>query len=526
MSTRPVGNRRRRGLPWFPILTVALGLGCLLYLGRQPELERNVRAWAMAGIPMLVLLLNVIWFLVSPRFPGRIRLTGLAMVVLLGVVLRLTVHRDGALDGRGLPRLAWNWSDSAGSRPLPSVPTPTPAAALVTNSGTRLAGSVDVPQFFGPRRDGVVTGVRLSTNWASSPPKELWRQPVGHGWSAFAVVGDKAYTQEQREDQETVVCYELLTGKPVWIHGDPTRFSQWQGGEGPRATPTVVDGRVYSYGATGLLNCLDATTGHLFWQRSVLSENGLTNIEWGLSASPLVAENLVIVTGGSQGPVVFAMDRTSGAQVWKSGNGKASYSSPLLATLLGRPVVISDNARSLTVLEPATGAVLLEKEWGDVKWPKAAQPVVVGDDRIFLSAGYGMGCRLLRVQREPDGRLAASELWRGLRMKTQFNSASLRDGHLYGLDDGFLACVDANTGERLWKDGRFASGQSVLVDDLVVVQNEQGSVHLCGATPDGFHEFGRIEALAGKTWNHPTVAGRYLLVRNDREAACFELARR
>jgi outer membrane protein assembly factor BamB len=256
----------------------------------------------------------------------------------------------------------------------------------------------------------------------------------------------------------------------------------------------------------------------------------LGNITWGTSASPLLVDDLVVVTGGrGSGAVVFAYRKADGAPVWKAGSGDASYASPILATLAGRRVILSNNAASLTAHDPATGRILFEHAWGDAKWPKASQPVVLPGDRVFVSAGYGMGCQIVQVTATgagSDGKpglLKAETFWKGLTMKTQFNSPALRQGHLYGLDDGLLACVDAATGRRVWKDGRFGSGQTLIVGDVIVVQNENGTVHACAASPEGFRELGRIAALSSKTWNHPTVAGRYLLVRNDREAACWEL---
>jgi outer membrane protein assembly factor BamB len=283
-------------------------------------------------------------------------------------------------------------------------------------------------------------------------------------------------------------------------------------------------------GGTGILVCLEAATGRLVWRRSVLEENGLGNITWGTSASPLLVDDLVVVTGGrGSGAVVFAYRKADGAPAWKAGSGDASYASPILATLAGRRVILSNNAVSLTAHDPATGRLLFEHPWGGAKWPKASQPVVLPGDRVFVSAGYGMGCQIVQVTAgeagttSGSGTLRAETAWKGLTLKTQFNSPGLKDGFLYGLDDGLLACVDANTGRRVWKDGRFGSGQTLIVGDVIVVQNENGTVHACAASPEGFREFGRIAALSSKTWNHPTVAGRYLLVRNDREATCWEL---
>lgn len=519
-SLSPAARRRR--LPWFPIAVTILGIGAILWLQSLPEFERNLKTWVTNVTGLLVLLLNVLWFLLSPRFSGRTRLIGLGVLVLAGVGLKQSVKVDGTVDGTGLPKLVWKWSQRQGPK-LDASPV-IQTVEGIPEEDARLAQVTDVPQFFGPERSGVVKGAKLARNWKTTPPKELWRQPIGAGWSAYAVVKGRAYTQEQRGEEEMVTCYDLFTGKLLWAHADTAHFSQWQGGDGPRATPTVHEGRVYAYGATGLLNCLDAATGKAVWQRSVLNENKLDNIEWGISASPLVVDDKVIVTGGNtKGPILFAYQRETGEPVWRVGDDQASYASPMLATLAGKRVILSNNARALTAYDPATGDILLDHAWGGDKWPKASQPLVLGQDRVFISAGYGMGCQMLEIKAEADGKLSATEVWAGLKMKTQFNSAAERDGHAYGLDDGRLACVDLATGDRLWKEGRFASGQSLLVDDLVIIQNESGPVHLAVAKTAGYEELGKIEALSSKTWNHPTLAGRYLLVRNDREAVCYEL---
>jgi outer membrane protein assembly factor BamB len=255
-----------------------------------------------------------------------------------------------------------------------------------------------------------------------------------------------------------------------------------------------------------------------------LKENNLANLEWGVSASPLVFDEAVVVTGGeTRGPTLLAYRRTNGESLWQSGKDKTSYSSPVLTTLAGRQVVLSFNAASLTAHDPATGEMLLNHSWSVAGIPKAAQPIVVPGDRVFLSAGYGAGCVLLQIKAGADNQLVATQLWKNLHMKNQFNSIAARDGYFYGLDDGLLACVEIETGERKWKGGHYGSGQTLLVDDLVLVQTEGGGVALAEARPDCFNELGRLEALEGKTWNHPTLAGRYLLVRNDQEAACYEL---
>ncbi len=518
-SPAPLPSARRR-LPWFPLIVTGLGAAAAGLVLMSPELERNLQQWALAGIPLLVAGLNLIWFFLTKRFSRRTRWWGLGALLLLVTGLKLTVRVNGTMDGTGLPRLAWKWSRDRVALTTPAAPS----ADLPATDPALLAQAAEVPQFFGPARDGTVTGAKLAKDWTTHPPKELWRQPIGEGWSAFAVVQGRAYTQEQRGEDELVSCYDLFTGRLLWAHGDKARFSQWQSGDGPHATPAVAEGRVYAYGGTGLLNCLEAATGRLVWQRSVLKENQLANLEWGISASPLLVDDHVIVTGGdTEGPVLLAYQKSGGTPVWKTGHDRATYASPLLATLAGKRVILCQHARALTAHDPATGAVVMEHPWANAKWPKASQPVVIGQDRVFVSAGYGMGCRMIGIKAAADGKLEATELWSNLKLKTQFNSPALHGDHLYGLDDGKLACLETGGGERLWKEGRYGSGQSLLVDDLLIVQNESGTVHLAGAQPGPFQELGKINALSSKTWNHPVLSGRYLLLRNDREAVCYEL---
>jgi len=502
---------------WFPTCVAILGGVGLLIIRIQADLERNFQEWFSAGVLVLAFFLVLIWFLLFSRVAWRIRGIAFALLLLMAFALTKMLRVDGTVDGRGLPKLVWRWiprSDAAIEHP--TVESSSDPAPL-------MEGLRDVPQFFGPDRDGVVRDAQLAPDWFASPPKELWRRSLGAGWSAFAVVGGRAYTQEQRGEEEMITCYEVATGRLLWAHANPVHFQQWQGGDGPRATPTVHEGNVFAIGATGILDCLDAGTGRLIWSRDVLLENKAENLIWGVSASPLVFGDTVVVTGGLTGPTVLAYGRSDGCPLWTSGTDKASYASPILADLAGHRVILSVNAASLTAHDPATGEILLNYPWSDASMPKASQPVVIGSDQVFLSSGYGVGCVLLQVTSGNDGKLVATQVWKSLKMKTQFNSVAVRDGCIYGLDDGLLACVDLANGKRLWKEGRFGSGQTLLVDDLIIVQGEPGEVVLAYARSDGFKELGRIPALSAKTWNHPTLAGRYLLLRNSEEMVCYEL---
>ena len=331
-------------------------------------------------------------------------------------------------------------------------------------------------------------------------------------------------SQEQRGENELVVAYQLATGRAVWSHTNLVRFSEPLGGDGPRATPTIAAGRVYALGATGILDCLDAATGRLIWTRDTLRENGLPNTYFGKSSSPLVVEDIVLVSGGmTNDSTLLAFRREDGAPAWRAGKDKASFSSPALVTLGGRRQILSVNAASVTGHDPQDGRILWEYAWANDKWPKCAQPVVLEPDRVFLSASFNAGCVMLQVKAGADGSLSAAEVWKNRNLKSEFSNIVARGGFIFGLDDGILACVEIATGERKWKEGRYGHGQLVLANDLLLVQTEPGPVALVEANSGEYREVARLNALAAKTWNTPALAGELLVLRNDQEAVCYLL---
>jgi outer membrane protein assembly factor BamB len=387
-------------------------------------------------------------------------------------------------------------------------------------------GSSDFPQFLGPQRLARVEGVRLARDWSKTPPRLVWRQRIGGGWSSFALVGDYAVTQEQREDQECIVCYRVADGSTVWVHADPVYFGTSLGGPGPRATPTVVGGHVYAVGSTGLLNCLEGTTGSRLWSVNILEDNQAENISHGVCASPLVVDDKVIVCPtGSNGISLAAYERDTGKRLWQAGKNQASYSSPLLAEIAGVRQVLLYNAERLAAHDPATGRLLWEgPPWTNNEHVISSEPIphAGAPEQVFISIGYGKGCLLLRVEHAGDA-WSVHSIWQSNQMKTKFTTPVLHGDYIYGLDDGMLECISLKDGRKVWKDGRYQHGQILLAGDLLLVQAEQGEVVLVDPVPDGLRELGRIPALKGKTWNNPALAGRFLLVRNDHEAACYEL---
>ncbi len=319
------------------------------------------------------------------------------------------------------------------------------------------------------------------------------------------------------------MAYEVSTGKPRWSHADTARYETLVAGIGPRATPTIVGSRVYTLGATGILNALDLATGRPLWTHQVVEEARARVPDWGKSCSPLVIGHRVVVSaGGSEGRSLVAYDAETGEKDWSAGSDRSSYSSPVLATLAGRTQILMFNQGSVAGHDPETGALLWEAPWS-TEQPNVANPLPLPGDRVLLSAGYGVGAKLFRVEPREDGGLGARLLWESPRLKSKFANLVAHHGFVYGLDDGVLSCLDPESGERRWKAGRYGHGQIVLARDLLLVQTEEGEVVLVEASPEAHRELTRFRVLDGKTWNAPALAGPVLLVRSDQEAAAYEL---
>ena len=511
MVARQSLERRKSNLRWWPaVVVVALWVAFLLvrwFAGPGTRQDKVIATMAASALGLMLLLL---WFVLASRarWTHRLAVLGLAVVGALVASQFLTIT---GVSGDLVPILGWKDSnevvvDQAVER------SSTDVVVAVTD------GSADYPQFLGPDRNATVAGVRLARDWQASPPREIWRRQVGEAWSGFAVAAGFAVTQEQHGTEEQVVAYELATGEPRWRHADETRYETTIGGIGPRATPTIVGGSVYTLGATGSLNALDLESGDLLWSQNVLENHGATAREWGMSGSPLVAGDLIIVSaGGENGNSLVAYRRDNGELAWTGGDGRSSYSSPMLATLSGREQVVIRNRYSINGHDPATGEVLWSQDWpGDQ--PGVAQPVLLSGDRLLISSGYGIGAKLFRIG--DDG---VETLWESLRMKAKFTNLVEHQGYIYGLDDGVMVCLDPATGERCWKKGRYGHGQVILAGDLLLVTAEEGDVVLIDPNSERLDELGKFSVFDRRTWNTPALAGRLLLVRNDREAALYEL---
>lgn len=423
------------------------------------------------------------------------------------------------------------------SSPPPALPplTAEEAAAQAAIGLSWQPAPTDFPGFLGGDRLGVVRSVKLDPDWNANPPKELWRQSVGLGWSGFSVVGKLAVTQEQRRGDEAVVAYDLETGAEAWEHLDRgVNFQEAMGGNGPRATPTIYRGRVYALGATGVLNCLELSSGRLIWRKEILPDPNTQNLTWAMSGSPLATGDLVVVGPGVKpGRSLVAFHWTDGHEVWASGDDAAAYGSPQLCSLYGVPQILILNGERLVGHDPASGKQLWNFPWvtAGTQRINTTQPMVLAEygvnepeGAVFIASGYAHGCALLQVKKEGDSWSCAKEpLWQNLNLKAKFSNMVIREGCVFGLDEGIMVCVDLKTGKQKWKGGRYGHGQILLVDDLIVVQSEAGKVYLVAADPDKRKELGSIDALPDRTWNTLTLSGDLLLVRNDSQAICYRL---
>jgi len=525
----------------------ALGLiAVALFATWQLKHDSMWLQWLLAYAVPVLSLAFVTWAVITRRMPDRIRHATMVATILIACGAWLFVRQDG-MNGDHVLSFGWRWTASSEERLLaqsstetrvPAAPAPAASVAPVTAATPAASPTASVapeaskspttqpvetraawPGFRGPKRDGIVHGVKIDTDWSGKPPVQMWRHPVGPGWSSFAVNGDLVYTQEQRGENEVVSCYKASTGQPVWIHQDAARFFESNAGAGPRATPTLSNGRVYTLGATGILNVLDAANGSVVWSRNVATETSTEIPFWGFAGSPLVVNDLVIAAASGR---LIAYDAASGTRRWLGPAAGGSYSSPQLVTLDGVTQVLLVSGAGITSVSVADGKQLWEHKWSS---NSMVQPAVTADGDILLTSQDG-GTRRLAVNRSGNG-WTVGERWTSNALKPYFNDFVVHKGYAFGFDGRILACIDLQNGERKWKGGRYGNGQLVLLpdQDLLLVLSEEGELALVAATPDQFIEKAKVPAIQGKTWNHPVLVGDMLLVRNAEEMAAFRLAR-
>ncbi len=477
------------------------------------------------SIPLLSLAL-VAWAVATRSLSSGLRRTSMFAAILLACGVMMLM-RTGGMSGDGSSELHWRWTKTPEERLLAHA-----SDDLTTSSSDQLTGEIPAGSasedsgwsgFRGPNRDGVIRGVHIETDWSQKPPVVVWRQPIGPGWSSFAVRDNLLYTQEQRGENELVSCYNVSTGKPVWRHQNAARFWESNAGAGPRATPTLSNGRVYTFGATGILNALDARSGTLFWSRNAASDTKTKVPGWGFASSPLVVGDVVIVAAAG---ALAAYDVATGNPRWFGPTGGGGYSSPHLSTIDGVPQVLLLRGDGAISVAPADGTLLWKHAWaGD----SIVQPGITADGDVLIGSGSGLageiGLLRIAVANGPGG-WTTQERWISIGLKPYFNDFVVHKDHAFGFDGAILSCVDLKDGEQKWEGGRYGHGQVVLLadQDLLLVVSEKGELALVRATADQFSEVARFKAIEGKTWNHPVLVGDTLLVRNAEEMVAFKVS--
>lgn len=500
-------NYKNQSIRLWPILfIISLAVIAIGYVGLMNAGHRQDKVALTVFILFIAVLLSLIWLVGFSRLTWRAKSISL-VVFILCILAHLSLLRFDGFSGDLVPRFEWRW------QPTTSHTLGTSFAEDITETPL-----TDFPQFLGPNRNAVVTSIKINTDWDNHPPELVWKQPIGDGWGSFAVVGNSAITQEQEDEWEKVVCYDFLTGEEKWTHRDKARYYTALGRLGPRATPTIDGDYVYTLGSTGIMNCLNFETGEEIWSTNVFEENNADKPPWGISCSPLIYGELVIVSAGG----AVAYNKETGEIAWKGHRHRSGYSSPTLKTIAEtEQVVVFDNGL-VTAHEPATGQLLWKQSWPAAEC--AAQPINIPGDRLLISSAYGVGSKLFKISR---GNLSeefnVSLLWETIQFKVKFSTIIYHHGHFYGLDDGIFACINAEDGKRKWKRGRYGHGQTLLISDVLLVLTEKGELVLLELNPEEHIELARIQAITGQTWNNPALFGNYLLVRNNQEAACYRL---
>ncbi len=383
-------------------------------------------------------------------------------------------------------------------------------------------GQGDYPEYRGPNRDGVITPAAHHLPWPPDGPRLLWDKLVGTGLGSVSVVDDRIYTLEQRGGDEAVTCFDLSTGNEVWAYRYRALFEEGMGGPGPRSTPTFAEGKLFALGATGILNCLNPISGDLIWTRDILKDARAKNLHWGMAGSPLVNGGRVYVSPGGPQASVIAYSTESGEVLWKGGSHAAGYASPAVGTINGQQQLIVFDGDGLSAYDPSSGNELWHYPWETDFGVNAAQPIILQNNQIFLSSGYGKGCALLQIKNQ-NGGFSVEPVWTNKNLKMKFNSAVRLDNFIFGPDNKIFTCLDLATGERKWRKGRYGECHVLLVAPYLLIQCEDGDLALVEASGDEWTEVSRVPALDRRTVQPPVIAQGKLIIRNDRRMRCYDL---
>ncbi|MCS6975833.1 MAG: PQQ-binding-like beta-propeller repeat protein [Gemmatales bacterium] len=424
-----------------------------------------------------------------------------------------------------------------GHRPVSDLSDPdrlTNLQSAKLESDTETESSKDWPQWRGPRRDGISRETGLNLDWKATPPRVLWEKPVSGGYSSPSVADGRVYVTDRDGKNERVLCFDAETGEELWVYSYPNDYGNLEYGAGPRATPTVHDGRVYTLGATGTFLCLEATPADrqpkVLWRHDLMDELDTEPPRWGVASSPLIEKDLVIVMPGGPNGCVTAFDRVSGKLVWKALGDVGGYSSPIACTAAGARQIICLTGEALHALKPEDGSVLWSYPWVTTFEGNIATPIVAGN-YVFISSSYNKGCALLEIFND-GGKFRAEPVYvrANKLMRNHHSTCVLVDGYLYGFDvntnnnTAFLRCVDFRRGEERWADRSLTKGSLIFADGCLLIQTEDGQLVVVEATPEGFRTRGEMKVFDSfQTWATPALVHGRLYVRDGKRLRCLDL---
>jgi len=529
-----------RSIAAWKLICIPIGIGLLLSLAVVfiQWIQRDEAKQFFIGLDGMRLPVALIMGLVATASAIFYWYPRSRRTIFLGAMLLTTVGFIGSYlvrvesyYGSRVPKLGWRWKPTAEQ---------SAARYFISRREDQRMESLPLvpdlpysfPGFLGQDRNATVPNPGFAKDWESNPPKLLWRHPIGLGLGSFAVASNRAITMEQRGTDECVVCYETTSGREIWSLGYESRFRN-EYGDGPRSTPAISGQSVVSVGATGIVTCIDIQSGKLRWKKQ-LDDPAAHGLTFGLTCSPLIHDGRVFLTQGSNDDgSAICLSLSTGVEFWRNGNDHGSYASPMLAELGDTVQYLSFNGEGLRSYD-LDGNPLWLFPWqtqGESR-VNVAQPILVPMDskneptsscgRVLISSGYDRGTALVEVTKDSPN-WNATAVWTSNHLKSKLSNFVCQGDAVFGLDNGLLTCISLVDGRRLWKKGRCGHGQMLLVGSTLLIQAESGDIVLVAAESKAYREITRFKALDDKTWNHPTLVGKLLIVRNDREAAAYEL---
>ncbi len=392
-----------------------------------------------------------------------------------------------------------------------------PAVVVVLVLAMLAVHAADWPQYLGPTANGIAPDVGINRDWNQKPPRQLWRVPMGDaGYAGPSVADGKVFIIDHAGENDVVKALDLAGGNQVWTY--PYADTGKANYGFARATPVFDDGKLYTVSRLGVVNCLNASNGQKIWSLDMKSQFGGRGPKWDYANSVLIDGDKCILVPGGPSATVAAVNKNTGAPIWKGGSGEiGGYSTPTKAMLDGREQYVVFTEGHVIGVDCNSGQLLWKYPWKTNYDVNAATPIV-GAPYVFITSNYGVGCALIQVA---SGQ--ATQAWMNKAIQSHFNSPIFYKGCLWGIS-GNLVCMDSRTGSVLWQQGGFEKGGLVGVDGFIIAVNGgDGDVVLCDAEPTGYRERGRIKPLGGQSWTAPIVADGKLIIRNTQALACLDL---